>query len=366
MLVVDGSAAVRQRVVQLLATHPKFQLDAAVEDPYQAAERMRQQVPDVILLAANTPRMSGLAFLRRVMSQHPVPVVMRYDSIAQRDSLAAQAGTLGARGWVVLEPGAVARLVGDDDSRLLGQLQRAAAVRGSFQPLRSTAGKAVPKLAADVVLPPPGNAPPLTREKLVVVGSSTGGTDALRVLLAAMPADMCGIVIVQHMPHDFTALLAEQLNAICPMEVREARHGDAARPGRVLVAPAGRHLLVRRRGDAYQVEVVDGPPVTRHLPSVDVLFRSAASAAGPNCVGVILTGMGDDGARCMVELRAAGAVTIAQDEASCVVFGMPKEAIRRNAVQWVLPLERIGPKVVQLIRSIRSPVPESRPTVPQS
>jgi two-component system chemotaxis response regulator CheB len=208
----------------------------------------------------------------------------------------------------------------------------------------------VPRLGADAVVPRRERVIRETTHKVVVVGASTGGTEALRALLEAMPADAPGIAIVQHMPGTFTAQFARRLDESCRMEVREARQDDRLVPGRALVAPGNRHLVVRRSGAHYFADVVDGPPVSLHRPSVDVLFRSAAQAAGPNALGVILTGMGDDGAAGLAELHDAGARTIAQDEATCVVFGMPREAIARGAVDDVLPLPRIAPRILRWAR----------------
>lgn len=208
------------------------------------------------------------------------------------------------------------------------------------------------KYTADIILLPARRySSPRVADKIVVVGASTGGTDALRVFLQAMPMDMNGIAIVQHLPQDFSAMLATQLQSVCPMKVRLAVNGETIQKGLVLLAPGDKHMLVHRRGQNFFVELKHGPPVRRHRPSVDVLFRSTANSAGANAVGVILTGMGDDGAACMVELRQAGALTIAQDKKTCVVFGMPAEAIRRGGVNHTLPLHAIAAKVIDACRS---------------
>jgi two-component system chemotaxis response regulator CheB len=240
----------------------------------------------------------------------------------------------------------------DSSAQLLGAVK--AAAKANVQRLVPMAAlpKVRPKLSADAVLAAPAGAMAQTTERIIAIGTSTGGTQALEVVLTALPRMVPGIVVVQHMPEKFTAQFAERLNTLCEVEVREAQNNDRVMPGRVLIAPGGRHMMLKRSGAQYVVEVVDGPLVSRHKPSVDVLFRSAARFAGRNCTGIIMTGMGDDGARGMREMFDAGAHTIAQDEASCVVFGMPKEAIKLGGVKEVKPLSSLPEAIVAAGRSM--------------
>lgn len=370
VLVVDDSAMVRQALTAVLESDPGIRVMATAPDPYVAAQKIAQEVPDVIMLDVEMPRMDGITFLRKLMSQYPVPVVI-CSSLAQSGSdtviRALESGAvdiitkpaLGVQDFFVEERlriidavkgAAVARL-----RRLQlaarTQLRQAQGPERPAEPRRHTsiANGVPPKLSADVVLPPPsGHAMARTTERVVVVGASTGGTEALRSFLEALPADSPGIVVVQHMPENFTASFARRLDSLCRMDVKEAVSGDSVLRGRVLIAPGNRHTLLKRSGARYLVEVVQGELVSRHRPSVDVLFRSAATYAGANAIGVIMTGMGDDGARGMREMHAAGAFTLAQDEASCVVFGMPAEAIKLGGVDKVLALEQLAHWVTQL------------------
>jgi two-component system chemotaxis response regulator CheB len=341
VLVVDDSAVVRQALAQILGRAGLAV--ATANDPLIAMEKMRRERPDAIVLDIEMPRMDGLTFLRKLMAEDPIPVVVCSGLAGPGTEVALRALEEGAVDLVekprlgvkdFLE-GSAGRLVHVVRAAVLSRVRR-----------RTPTPPQVQKLSADAVLP----ARPAARgagERIVVVGASTGGTEALRVLLEAMPPDAPGIAIVQHMPPVFTAQFAARLDRSCRIEVKEAAQGDRLGPGRALVAPGDRHLALRRAADGYAVDVLDGPPVSLHRPSVNVLFRSAAQAAGGNAAGVILTGMGDDGADGLAELRAAGARTLAQDEASCVVFGMPKEAIARGAVEEVLPLPRIAPALLE-------------------
>jgi two-component system chemotaxis response regulator CheB len=343
VLVVDDSAVVRTAMSQILG-RVGMHVETA-SDPILALEKMGKSRPDVILLDIEMPRMDGLTFLRRVMTTDPVPVVVCSGLAGPGTEVALHA----------LEEGAV-EIVAKPRLGLKGFLEDSAtrivqAVRGAAQArvrLRGgVAVRGVRKLGADAVLPVGKLALRDTTHKVVVVGASTGGTEALREFLQAMPPDAPGIAIVQHMPEVFTAQFARRLNEICRIEVKEAASNDRLVSGRALIAPGNHHLTVRRSGALYFVDVLDGPPVKLHRPSVEVLFRSAAQAAGRNAVGVIMTGMGDDGADGMLELKEAGAHTIAQDEESCVVYGMPKEAIARGGVDEVLPLPRIASAVLK-------------------
>ena len=338
VLVVDDSAVVRQMMSALLSSSRGFAV-AAAADPFIAMDKMKRQRPDVILLDLEMPRMDGLSFLRKVMAEDPIPVVV----------LSSLAGPGTEASLRALEEGALEIVakprLGVKDFLHEQAVTLVEAVRGAAEarPRRPrTSARPPARVDAGAILPSRVDPPlRLTTDKVVAIGASTGGTEALREILESLPPDAPGIVIVQHMPEVFTAAFAERLNRTCRVEVKEAANGDRVLDGRALIAPGNRHTLLRRSGAHYTVEVVDGPLVSRHRPSVDVLFRSVAQAAGPNAVGVILTGMGNDGAAGLLEMRKAGAVTLAQDEATCVVFGMPKEAIACGAVDVVLPLPRI-------------------------
>jgi two-component system chemotaxis response regulator CheB len=291
------------------------------------------------------PRMDGLTFLRKIMSQHPIPVVICSSLADEGAQSTLQALEYGAV-EIITKPRLGSRQFLEESRVLLCQAVRAAAAARLHTP--GPHRTVEPKLTADAILSRPATAMLETTEKVVVVGASTGGTEALREFLEVLPADAPGIVIVQHMPEMFTRAFAQRLNGLCRIEVKEAERNDTVLPGRALIAPGNHHLLLKRSGARYFVDIRDGPLVSRHRPSVDVLFRSAARYAGANAVGVIMTGMGDDGAAGMLEMKQAGAATIAQDEATSVVFGMPNEAIKRGAVDRILPLQNIAGSVLSL------------------
>ncbi len=348
VLIVDDSASVRQALKQLLETDPEIEVMGVASDPYVAAAQIGKEIPDVITLDIEMPRMDGLTFLDRIMTQHPIPVVVCSTLTGSGSDVAMAALEKGAV-EIITKPKLGAREFFEESRIRICDVVKSAARARRLRPRPSNRLRVEPKLTADAVLPrPPTNAMIRTTEKVVVVGASTGGTEALREFLEGMPLDAPGIVIVQHMPEMFTARFAERLDTICRITVKEAGDGDSVIRGQALVAPGNRHLLLKRSGARYYVEVRDGPLVSRHRPSVDVLFRSAARYGGRNVVGVIMTGMGDDGARGMLEMKQAGAFTIAQDEATSVVFGMPAEAIKLGAVDRVLPLGGISPEVVRL------------------
>lgn len=338
VLIVDDSALVRQTLAEVLSSDPEIEIMGSAGDPYAAAEKIREQVPDVITLDIEMPRMDGLTFLQKIMMQHPIPVVI-CSSLAEEGAQS----TLRA-----LEYGAVEVItkpkVGNrqflEESRI--EICNAIKAAASARIRRVTAHVVEPKLNADSVLAKPTGAMIETTEKVVAIGASTGGTEALRILLEALPADCPGIVIVQHMPELFTRAFAKRLDGLCQITVKEAEPNDTVLRGQALIAPGNHHMILKRSGARYFVDIKEGPLVSRHRPSVDVLFRSAARYAGQNAVGVIMTGMGDDGANGMLEMKEAGAITIAQDEKTCVVFGMPNEAIKKNAVDRVLPLPAIA------------------------
>jgi two-component system, chemotaxis family, protein-glutamate methylesterase/glutaminase len=347
VLVVDDSAVVRQALTEILSSDPEIEVIGVAGDPFVAAERIREQVPDVITLDIEMPRMDGLTFLKLIMGQHPIPVVI-CSSLAEEGALSTLRALDYGAVEIITKPRLGTRQFLEDSRVVLCQAVKAAAV-ARLRPL-GPRHSVEPKLTADAILSPGTRAMAETTEKVVVIGASTGGTEALKTLLEALPSDTAGIVIVQHMPELFTRAFANRLDGLCNISVKEAETNDSVIRGRALIAPGNHHLLLKRSGARYCVEVRDGPLVCRHRPSVDVLFRSAARYAGQNAVGVILTGMGDDGARGMLEMKQAGAITIAQDEATCVVFGMPKEAIRMCAVQKVLPLEAVAGAILTSAR----------------
>ncbi|KAK0361233.1 Protein-glutamate methylesterase/protein-glutamine glutaminase 2 [Friedmanniomyces endolithicus] len=331
---------------------PKIEVMGVASDPFVAARRIAEDVPDVITLDVEMPRMDGITFLRKLMSQRPIPVVMCSSLTEAGSETLMQALEAGAVD-IILKPriGAADHLAESGD-RIRDVVKAAARARvGARRPTARTLDPGT-KLTADAMLPPPsGAAMARTTEMVACLGASTGGTEALREVLQALPANAPGIVIVQHMPAGFTAAFSKRLNSLCEVEVKEAQHGDPVLRGHVLIAPGDKHMLLERQGARYQVAIKDGPPVSRHRPSVDVLFRSAARAAGRNAMGVIMTGMGDDGARGLLEMKEAGAVTVAQDEASSIVFGMPKEAIARGAAQKIMALEHIAREIMAVDRS---------------
>lgn len=352
VLVVDDSASVRQALVEILSSDPQIEVIGTAADPYAAAERLRREVPDVITLDVEMPRMDGLSFLEKLMRQHPIPVVI-CSSLTEAGSQTALAALDKGAVEVIAKPRhGSARDWRESTIHICDAVKSAARVRVR----RGGPVKIAERLSADAVLPPPtGHAMIETTDKVIAIGASTGGTEAVLEVLRGLPVDAPGVVVVQHMPERFTAQFAARLDAQCQIRVAEARSGTSVLRGHALIAPGGKHLLLKRSGARYLVEVIDGPLVNRHRPAVDVLFRSTARYAGANAIGVILTGMGDDGARGMLELRQAGARTFAQDEASSVVFGMPHEAIQHGGVERVLPLDRIAGEVV---RASRDPRPD--------
>ncbi len=352
VLIIDDSASVRQTLARVLEADPDIDVIGTASDPFMAARKIQEEIPDVITLDVEMPRMDGITFLRKLMSQRPIPVVMCSSLTEQGSETLLQALEAGAVD-VILKPkiGAADHLA-ETGMRICEVVKSAAHARLVGRPRRtgSMSGPAA-KLTADAVLPPPtGKAMAKTTEMVVCVGASTGGTEALRDFLEQLPANAPGIVIVQHMPEKFTAAFAKRLNTLCEMEVKEAVDGDPVLRGHVLIAPGDRHMLLERQGARYHVSVRTGPLVSRHRPSVDVLFRSAARSAGANAMGVIMTGMGDDGARGMAEMHEAGAYTIAQDEATSIVYGMPKEAVARGGVDKIVPLDHIAHEILSADR----------------
>jgi len=333
VLIVDDSAVVRKILSKALGEDPQIDVVGTAPDPYIARDKIVQLRPDVITLDVEMPRMDGITFLRRLMQHHPIPVIIVSSLTPRGGDLAMEALDAGAV-EVMCKPGE-AYTVGDVSLALADKVKAAASVR---------VGKAngTPRATA----PQATLAMTRTTHKVLAIGASTGGTEALKTVLERLPVNAPGTVIVQHMPEHFTRAFAERLDSICRTEVKEAVDGDSVTPGRVLIAPGNRHLLLQRSGARYYAQVKDGPLVCRHRPSVEVLFTTVAQHAGRNAVGVILTGMGADGAQGMLKMKQAGAVTIAQNEETCVVYGMPKEAVRCGAVDHIERLERIPEKIL--------------------
>ncbi len=337
--VVDDSAVVRQTLMHLLQGDPEIELMGSAPNPLIAGPVIRKNRPDVLLLDIEMPGMDGLTFLRQVMDESPIPTVICSTLTTDGSRMALEALSAGAVAVVAKPRLGLKQFLEDSRRELLQTLKSAARSR-------PRAGMTAPRAAAGAAAPAPR--PPiaglhaLSVNKPVVIGSSTGGTQALELVLTSLPGDSPGIAIVQHMPEKFTAMYAQRLDGICEMNIREAKDGDRLERGVVLIAPGGKHMQLRKAGGQYFAVVADGPPVNRHKPSVDVLFRSAAECAGKDLLALILTGMGDDGARGMKLLHDRGARTIAQNEETCVVFGMPKEANKLGAVDEILPLTQMA------------------------
>jgi len=347
VLVVDDSAVVREVMQAVLGADRNIKVIVAA-DPLIAFAKIEREQPHVVVTDLEMPRMDGLTFIRTIMAHQPLPIVVCSGFAEKRVDLAISALRLGAVEVITKPKLGVRDFLHESAVMLLDAVWSAASARV----IPRVDVPVTPRHTADVVLPlgpPPRTGP--GGEKFIAVGASTGGTESIHEFLQAMPRDCPGIVIVQHMPEMFTRAFAERLNKDCAVEVKEAADGDRIESGRVLIAPGNYHLLVQRSGASYMAHVTDGPLVSRHRPSVDVLFRSVAKSAGRNAVGVLMTGMGDDGAQGLLEMRNAGAHTIAQDEATCVVFGMPKEAIARGAAAEVSRLERIADAAIKAAAS---------------
>ncbi len=355
VMIVDDSAVVRQVLSALLNAASGIEVIHAVSDPLLAMERMKTQWPDVIVLDVEMPRMDGITFLRKIMAHRPTPVVICSTLTEKGAQTSVEALSAGAVAIITKPKLDLKNFLNSSAAELVSAVKSAAGVNAGRLAPRAAAAPVVARVknTADVILPPASEARTESRamtqttEQVVAIGTSTGGTQALEEVLTALPRVCPGIVIVQHMPEKFTAAFAARLNNICEIAVKEAVHNDRVVPGRALIAPGGKHMLLRRTGAQYYVEVIDGPLVNRHRPSVDVLFRSVAKCAGANALGIIMTGMGDDGAAGLLEMRNAGARTIGQDEQSCVVYGMPKEAVKRGAVERELPLSAIHREIQQ-------------------
>lgn len=347
VLIVDDSAVVRQVLTEQLNAISGISVMGAASDPLFAQRYLEREPPDVIVLDIEMPRMDGITFLKKLMHERPTPVVICSTLTEKGAEVTMQAMSAGAVD-IITKPKAGLKSFLQDNKTLLGDAIKAAA-RARVSKLTKAPPHTLPvspKLSADVVLPDTV-ARPLseTTDRVVVIGTSTGGTQALERVLTRLPRTAPGVAVVQHMPGEFTSAFARRLNSLCEVEVKEAKSNDRLIPGVVLIAPGSHHMLLKRSGAQYRVEIKEGPLVSRHRPSVDVLFRSAAQSAGSNAVGIIMTGMGDDGARGLKELHDAGAFTVAQDEATSVVYGMPKEAVKRGGVDVSLPLEHL-PEII--------------------
>lgn len=351
VMLVDDSAVVRQVLTALLTKDGSIEVIASAPDPIFAMDKMNSNWPDVVVLDVEMPRMDGITFLKQIMSVRPTPVIICSTLTEKGAATSVQALAAGAVA-IVTKPKAGLKNFLEMDAGDIVQAVKAAA-GANLRPFRnlnvaSANTTSIPpaKIKIDEVMPALNasltSAMAVTTDKLVAIGTSTGGTQALEAVLKKLSRTAPGIVIVQHMPEKFTEAFADRLNKLCEMEVLEAKNGDRVIPGRALVAPGGRHMQVKRSGAQYHVEIIDAPPVNRHRPSVDVLFRSVAKCAGKNALGIIMTGMGDDGALGMRDMHDAGAETIAQDEKTCVVYGMPKEAVKLGAVDKIVPLDTIA------------------------
>ncbi|MGL1891690.1 MAG: chemotaxis response regulator protein-glutamate methylesterase [Spirochaetaceae bacterium] len=344
IMIVDDSAVVRSTFAEIISNEKDIDILSTAADPYIAAKKLQENIPDVIILDIEMPRMDGLTFLKKLMSQYPIPVIICSSKSEKGSTNAIRALDYGAVD-IIQKPQVGTKVFLEESRKLICDSIRAASLVKSKKvvvPITVT-----PKHSADVIMSKPINNRSIeTTEKLIVVGASTGGTVALKVFLEQLPLDSPGIVIVQHMPEKFTEQFAKRLNETCTITVKEAKNNDSILRGTALIAPGNKHVLLKRSGSRYYVELNNGPLVSRHRPSVDVLFRSTARYAGSNAIGIIMTGMGDDGAEGLLEMKNSGAYTVAQDEKSSVVFGMPKEAIKRNAHCKIMELDAIAKHIM--------------------
>lgn len=350
VFIVDDSAVVRQVLTCMLDELPGIKVIGSAPDPIFALKRMETDWPDVIVLDIEMPRMDGITFLKKLMHERPTPVVICSTLTEKGAEVTMQAMSAGAVD-IITKPTINLKGFLQDSKTLLADAIKAAS-HARFRKTPATTTKqpleVKPKLNADAIILPSSLAPMSeTTDRVIAIGTSTGGTQALEYVLTRLPRTVPGIIIVQHMPEAFTAAFAKRLDSLSQITIKEAEQNDRVIPGLALIAPGGKHMLLRRSGAQYRVEIKDGPLVSRHRPSVDVLFRSTAQAAGKNAIGIIMTGMGDDGARGMKELHDTGALTVAQDEASCVVYGMPKEAVKLGATDVEFPLSAIPELIVR-------------------
>jgi two-component system chemotaxis response regulator CheB len=336
VLIVDDSSIVRQVLAKALSSDPDIEVVGSAPDPFIARDKIIELKPDVITLDVEMPRMDGVTFLRKLMKHFPLPVVM-VSSLTQKGAETTMAALEAGAVEIVAKPVMEKHNLAEITAELIDKVK--AAARAKVRATNAHPAAARPAITAMVA----------TTNKVVAIGASTGGTEALKEVLSRMPPNSPGIVVVQHMPETFTKAFAERLNGLSTISVKEASDGDSVTPGTCLIAPGNRHMLLRRSGSRYFVEVKDGPLMCRHRPSVEALFNSVAKTAGKNSIGVIMTGMGSDGAQGMLSMKQAGASTIAQDEESCIVFGMPKEAIKLGGVDKVVPLGKIPETILSFV-----------------
>jgi two-component system chemotaxis response regulator CheB len=356
VLIIDDSALIRQILTRILSAAPDIEVVGTAADPYIAREKIKRLTPDVLTLDVEMPRMDGLAFLRNLMRLHPLPVVMISALTTRGTDVTLQALEYGAVDFITKPRLDITETLDSYAEEIIGKIHVAAQAKiNPLQTIRDNSLEITPKYSADVILrqmPKAGSKPFLTTDKIIAIGASTGGTEAIRQVLTQLPVQMHGVVISQHIPPLFSRSFADRMQKLCKMEVCEAEDGAVILPGHVYISPGSHHLLVMRDGARYVCRLDEGAPVNRHRPSVDVMFRSVAQNVGANAIGVILTGMGDDGARGMSEMHETGAITIAQDEHTSVVWGMPSEAIKRGGVDYVLPLYEIAPRLIRLAEII--------------
>lgn len=350
VLIIDDSALVRQMLTEILSADRDIEVVGTATDPYAARDRIKQLKPDVLTLDVEMPKMDGVTFLANLMRLHPMPVVMVSSLTEKGADITLRALELGAIDFVSKPKVDLAHGLAEYAEEIIAKVKTAAGAKVRALDRNTTSGVITPKLSADAVLlksSGPGHFK--TTDTIIAIGASTGGTEAIKEVLIRLPADAPGIVVTQHIPEAFSGPFANRMNSLSAMNVSEARDGQVIIPGYCYIAPGNRHLMVERDGARFVCRLSDGPPVNRHRPSVDVLFRSMAQNVGPNAVGVILTGMGADGARGLLEMREAGSPTIAQDEKTSVVWGMPGEAVKLGAAMQVLALDRIAEVLLALV-----------------
>ena len=348
VLIIDDSALIRKLLTEIIGSQDDMQVVGCAPDPYVARDLIKQLGPDVLTLDVEMPRMDGLEFLEKLMRLRPMPVIMISSLTEQGSDITFRALELGAVDFVTKPKLGISGGLQEYTDEIAEKIRAAAQARIRRAP--AAPRPVEPRYDAGAVLPLVSKSHFTTTEKIICIGASTGGTEALREVLQRMPPDAPGIVVTQHMPPGFTRSFAERLNRLCAMQVKEAEGGERVLPGHVFIAPGDAHLLLKRSGANYMTELSEAPPVNRHRPAVDVLFRSAANSAGSNALAVILTGMGKDGAQGMLEMQRSGSYTIAQNEATCAVYGMPREAVEIGAVDTILPLEQIAEHLLGKLR----------------
>lgn len=352
VLVVDDSALIRNVMKEIIDRERDMVCVGAAPDPIAAREMIKALNPDVLTLDVEMPKMDGLDFLERLMRLRPMPVVMVSTLTERGSDITFRALELGAVDFVSKPKMDIARGMEEYAAEITDKIRAAAQSHVHAKKPAVPTMVVQEKLSADAILPSSVPGRFASTEKLIIIGASTGGTEAIKEVLTRLPADVPGILVTQHMPENFTKSFADRLNSLCKISVKEAEHNERILPGHAYIAPGHSHLLLKRSGANYMTELNQGPPVNRHRPSVDVLFRSAANVAGANAMGIILTGMGKDGAQGMLEMKQAGSFTIAQDEATCVVFGMPREAIALGGAAEVLPLQNVARRTLEYLASV--------------